>query len=116
VNAYIGARMAIGNEGLLKITANFRSVEPILSFVNDKFRAVLATGARQPGFTELSPTCKAQWGVAAVAGLDVAEGGRCQRQPDTRRRSAPRGRSLQPSRRKSIGQGPGWRDAALSIG
>ena len=42
VNAYIGARTAIGDAGLLKITANFRSVEPILSFVNDKFETVLS--------------------------------------------------------------------------
>ena len=74
VNAYIGARTAIGDEGLLKITANFRSVEPILSFVNDKFQAILSTAAGQPGFAELSPTCKAQPGMAAVAALDVADG------------------------------------------
>jgi len=73
VNAYIGARTAIGDAGLLKITANFRSVEPILSFVNDKFEAVLSTEAGQPGFTELSPTCKAQQGTVAVAALDVAD-------------------------------------------
>ena len=57
VNAYIGARTAIGDDALLKITANFRSVEPILTFVNDKFETVLSTVAGQPGFTELSPTC-----------------------------------------------------------
>ena len=74
VNAYIGARTAVGDEGLLKITANFRSVEPILSFVNDKFQAILSTVAGQPGFAELSPTCKAQRGMAAVAALDVADG------------------------------------------
>ena len=74
MNAYIGARTAAGDEGLLKITANFRSVEPILSFVNDKFQAVLSTTAGQPGFTELSPTCEAQRGVVAVAALDVADG------------------------------------------
>jgi len=73
VNAYIGARSAIGDVGLLKITANFRSVEPILSFVNDKFEAVLSTEAGQPGFTELSPTCKAQRDMVAVAALDVAD-------------------------------------------
>jgi ATP-dependent exoDNAse (exonuclease V) beta subunit len=73
VNAYIGARTAIGDAGLLKITANFRSVEPILSFVNAKFEAVLSTAAGQPGFTELSPTCAAQQGLVAVAALDVAD-------------------------------------------
>lgn len=74
VNAYIGARTAIGEEGLLKITANFRSVEPILSFVNDKFQTILSTAAGQPGFAELSPTCKGQPGMVAVAALDVADG------------------------------------------
>jgi len=74
VNAYIGARTAIGDVGLLKITANFRSVEPILSFVNDKFEEILSTAAGQPGFTELSPTCIAQQGMVAVAALDVVDG------------------------------------------
>ena len=57
----------------MKITANFRSVEPILSFVNDRFETVLSTEAGQPGFTELSPTCKAQRDMVAVAALDVAD-------------------------------------------
>ena len=74
VNAYIGARTAIGDECLLKITANFRSVEPILDFVNNKFETVLSTAAGQPGFTELSPTCRAQRDMLAVAALDVADG------------------------------------------
>jgi exodeoxyribonuclease-5 len=73
VNAYIGARTSIGEAELLKITANFRSVEPILSFVNNKFESVLSTAAGQPGFTELSPTCDAQPGMVAVAALDVAD-------------------------------------------
>jgi exodeoxyribonuclease-5 len=73
VNAYIGARWAIGDAGLLKITANFRSVEPILSFVNDRFETVLSTDAGQPGFTELSPICMAQRDTVAVAALDVAD-------------------------------------------
>jgi hypothetical protein len=30
VNAYLGAREAIGKESLLEIVANFRSVKPIL--------------------------------------------------------------------------------------
>src|SRR5271166_332605 len=74
VNAYIGARTAIGEAGLLKITANFRSVEPILHFVNDKFEAPLSAAAGQPGFTELSPTCDAEPGVVSVAALDIADG------------------------------------------
>ena len=74
VNAYIGARTAIGDAGLLKITANFRSVEPILRFVNDQFEAPLSAAAGQPGFTELSPTCDAEPGVVSVAALDIADG------------------------------------------
>ncbi len=74
VNAYIGARTAIGDTGILKITANFRSVEPILRFVNDKFEAALSATAGQPGFTELSPTCVAEPGVVSVAALDIADG------------------------------------------
>ena len=74
VNAYIGARTAISGSGRLNIAANFRSVEPILSFVNDKFEATLSIAAGQPGFTQLLPTCEAQPGLVAVAALDVADG------------------------------------------
>ena len=74
VNAYIGARTAITGAGRLNIAANFRSVEPILSFVNDKFEAVLSIAAGQPGFTELLPTCEAQPGLVSVAALDVVDG------------------------------------------
>ena len=74
VNAYIGARTAISGSGRLNIAANFRSVEPILSFVNDKFEAILSIAAGQPGFTQLLPTCEAQPGLVAVAALDVADG------------------------------------------
>ena len=74
VNAYIGARTAISGAGRLNIAANFRSVEPILSFVNDKFEAMLSIAAGQPGFTELLPTCEAQPGMVSVAALDVADG------------------------------------------
>ena len=74
VNAYIGARTAITGAGRLNIAANFRSVEPILSFVNDKFEAMLSIAAGQPGFTELLPTCEAQPGLVSVAALDVVDG------------------------------------------
>ena len=57
MNAYIGARTAISGSGRLNIAANFRSVEPILSFLNDKFEATLSIAAGQPGFTQLLPTC-----------------------------------------------------------
>ena len=71
MNAYLGARGAIGDGALLKITANFRSVEPILTFVNQRFGKVLSEAAGQPGFTKLSPTCNAVKGAPTVAALDV---------------------------------------------
>ena len=73
VNAYVSARTAISGAARLNIAANFRSVEPILSFVNDKFEATLSIAAGQPGFTELLPTCEAQPGLVSVAALDVAD-------------------------------------------
>jgi len=72
VNAYLAAREAIGREALLKIVANFRSVEPILAFVNLKFEKPLASEVGQPGFTALAATCKAEKDVIAVAALDIA--------------------------------------------
>jgi ATP-dependent exoDNAse (exonuclease V) beta subunit len=72
VNAYLGAREAIGGNALLKIVANFRSVEPILAFVNDKFEKPLSSAAGQPGFTALAATCKAEKDVPTVAALDIA--------------------------------------------
>ena len=54
VNAYIAARSAVHADSQIKITANFRSVEPILDFVNARFKPALSA-AGQPGFSELSP-------------------------------------------------------------
>ncbi|MCP3393905.1 UvrD-helicase domain-containing protein [Bradyrhizobium sp. CCGB12] len=70
VNAYIAARAAIAPDALLKITANFRSVEPILGFVNKQFQQVLSESAGQPGFSELSPVDPAGADPAVVA-LDI---------------------------------------------
>lgn len=71
VNAYIGARTAIGEGSLLKITANFRSVEPILAFVNRQFEKALSKAAGQPGFSELSSINESSKGSSPVAALDV---------------------------------------------
>ena len=71
VNAYIGARKAIGQSGLLNITSNFRSLEPILDFVNRGFEPVLSEAAGQPGFSKLAPVHKAAKGTTAVAALDI---------------------------------------------
>ncbi|WP_174513164.1 UvrD-helicase domain-containing protein [Methylocella tundrae] len=72
VNAYISARDAIGADALLKITANFRSVEPILTFVNTAFETPLSMALGQPGFTELAATRSAEPKTLAVAALDIA--------------------------------------------
>jgi exodeoxyribonuclease-5 len=71
VNAYLGARQAIGKASVLEIVANFRSVEPILSFVNDRFANPLSAAAGQPGFTALSATRKAEKDTLAVVALDI---------------------------------------------
>jgi len=71
VNAYLGARQAIGKASVLEIVANFRSVEPILTFVNDKFANPLSAAVGQPGFTALAATRKAEKDAHSVAALDV---------------------------------------------
>jgi len=71
VNAYLSARETIGKKALLEIVANFRSVEPILALVNDKFFRPLSSESGQPGFTALAATCIAERNALSVAGLDV---------------------------------------------
>ncbi len=70
VQAYVSARQAIGEAGLLNIIANFRSREPILSYVNNTFEQPLSSEAGQPGFTSLEATCPGDV-VPAVTALDV---------------------------------------------
>ncbi|MEH6952557.1 UvrD-helicase domain-containing protein [Nitrobacter sp. NHB1] len=70
VNAYIAARSAIDAGSQIKITANFRSVEPILAFVNKRFEPVLSA-AGQPGFSELSSIHPAIGSKPCVCALDV---------------------------------------------
>ncbi len=74
VNAYIAARTAIDVGSQIKITANFRSVEPILAFVNKRFESVLSADG-QPGFSALSPIHPAIESEPGVCALDlVVEG------------------------------------------
>ena len=75
VNAYLGAREAIGKKALLEIVANFRSLEPILDFVNEKFAKPLSLEAGQPGFTALAATRSAKKDSLAVAALDIQVAG-----------------------------------------
>jgi ATP-dependent exoDNAse (exonuclease V) beta subunit len=81
VTAYIIARTAIGNTDLLQITANFRSVDPILSFVNHRFERVLSEAAGQPGFSELSSIHTGTTGAFAVAALDIPHPGEKDEKP-----------------------------------
>jgi ATP-dependent exoDNAse (exonuclease V) beta subunit len=81
VTAYIIARTAIGNTDLLQITANFRSVDPILSFVNHHFEKVLSEAAGQPGFSELLSIHRGMTGAVAVAALEVARPGKRDEKP-----------------------------------
>ena len=74
MNAYLAARAAIGEKSILKITANFRSLKPILDFVNAKFALALSEAQGQPGFTELSSTCDAPKKTLTVAAIDVTTG------------------------------------------
>ncbi len=71
VNAYLGARRTIDKTSVLEIVANFRSVEPILTFVNDKFANPLSAAEGQPGFTALAATRKAEKNALSVAALDI---------------------------------------------
>jgi ATP-dependent exoDNAse (exonuclease V) beta subunit len=70
VNAYIAARSAIDAASRIQITANFRSVEPILAFVNKRFEPVLSAGG-QPGFSELSAIHSSIGSKPGVCALDV---------------------------------------------
>jgi exodeoxyribonuclease-5 len=71
INAYLRAREAIGGPSVVNIVANFRSVEPILSFVNGAFAGPLSTAAGQPGFTALAATRLPEKNALAAAALDV---------------------------------------------
>ncbi len=56
VAAYVRARallLAEDSDALLSISTNFRSLGPILDYVNEKFEVPLSVEAGQPGFTPL---------------------------------------------------------------
>ena len=71
VNAYLAARRSIGANALREITANFRSVKPILEFVNARFAAPLDGSNGQPGFVALDPIVDPISAGLHVAALDV---------------------------------------------
>ena len=73
VDTYVAARDAIKNQSsdsLLEITANFRSLEPILKWVNERFVGPLSAEG-QPGFKNLEPTEKPIDDLPKVTRLDV---------------------------------------------
>jgi exodeoxyribonuclease-5 len=73
VGAYVQARDAFRTQdpgSLLSISTNFRSSASILTFVNERFEAVLSADG-QPGFTALDPFHDDRGGLC-VAALDIA--------------------------------------------
>ena len=73
VGAYVQARDAFraqDADSLLSISTNFRSCASILTFVNERFEAVLSADG-QPGFTALDPFHDDRDGLC-VAALDIA--------------------------------------------
>lgn len=72
VGAYVQARDAFraqDADSLLSISTNFRSCASILTFVNERFEAVLSADG-QPGFTALDPFHDDRGGLC-VAALDI---------------------------------------------
>jgi exodeoxyribonuclease-5 len=73
VQAYVNARTAFraqDPDSVLSISTNFRSCASILTFVNERFEAVLSSHG-QPGFTALDPFHDDRSGVC-VATLNIA--------------------------------------------
>lgn len=73
VGAYVQARDAFRDQNpdsLLSISTNFRSCGSILTFVNERFEAVLSADG-QPGFTALDAFHEDRGGLC-VAALDIA--------------------------------------------
>ena len=57
VETYLAAKQALAARdptAILDISTNFRSQEPIITFVNESFETMLAESEGQPGFTALS--------------------------------------------------------------
>ncbi|WP_320203688.1 UvrD-helicase domain-containing protein [Agrobacterium rosae] len=74
VGAYVQARTAFAlqdADGLVAISTNFRSCASILTFVNERFEAILSTDG-QPGFTALDPFHDDRGDGLCVAAIDIA--------------------------------------------
>ena len=75
VDTYLKTKSALLDRdpaSVIEITANFRSLKPILDFANDQFRPLLSVDQGQPGFTSLEATRLPQDGRAAVACFEIA--------------------------------------------
>ena len=75
IHTYLRARDAIERQfpgNRIEIVANFRSLEPVLDFVNDRFQAPL-TDQGQPGFSALASVVgRSSHDHPAVMALDIA--------------------------------------------
>lgn len=74
VAAYLRARDAFrahAPDCILAITTNFRSREPILHFVNERFEEPLSANNGQPGYTALAAYRPEREEASAVAALDI---------------------------------------------
>ncbi len=74
VSAYVRARdafIAQDADSVLSISTNFRSCAPILTYVNERFEALLSSDG-QPGFIALDPFHADRGAAPCVAALDVA--------------------------------------------
>ncbi len=75
VAAYIQAReafLAQAPDSVLPISTNFRSCEPILRYVNNRFEPLLSSENGQPGFTALDAFHPGRDEGLCVAALDIA--------------------------------------------
>ena len=74
VDTYLAAKRALIAQdpgSILEITANFRSLAPILEFANSRFQPLLSEEAGQPGFTPLAATRAASSDGPAVASFEI---------------------------------------------
>ncbi len=74
VGAYVEARTAFSlqdADGLVSISTNFRSSASILTFVNERFEAILSADG-QPGFAALDPFHDDRGDGVCVTALDIA--------------------------------------------
>ena len=74
VQTYLLAKRSLSERDpacVLEISANFRTREPILDYVNKHFRELLGEAQRQPGFTALAAT-RPTGDEACVAAFDIA--------------------------------------------